>query len=147
MIKYFAYGANLTKLSEKGIEYKLVSKAVLKDWKLVFEVIDPEREGVGYANIIPSDGSCVEGAVFEIDKVNRIKLDKSEGVPEFYVRDEVIVESELNEKISCMTYLANPFSVMGQLKPTKSYLQEVLEAKEFFSNKYYEYLQTIDTID
>lgn len=149
MIKYFAYGSNLnlSKLKERGIEYQLIGKAVLKDWKLVFEVVDPEQEGVSYANIIPFDGEVVEGAVFEIDKVNRIKIDKYEGVPDFYVRDEVEVVVESGGEITCMTYLANPFSVSGKLKPTKSYLREILDSQEFFSQEYFKRLSEIETFD
>lgn len=149
MITYFAYGINLNQslLSDRGIEYRLLSKAILRDWKLVFEVINPDDEGVSSANIIPSDGDVVEGAIFEIDKVNRIKIDKHEGVPEFYVRDEVEVKNSSGEKVNCMVYLANPFSVMGGLKPKKKYLQEILGAKEFFSKEYLESLNKIETID
>lgn len=63
------------------------------------------------------------------------------------MRDDVEVETVSGEKVTCMTYLANPFSVMGGLKPTRDYLKKILDAKEFFSEAYLEILEAVETID
>ena len=149
MIMCFVYGANLDLSGFKkiGLQYELITKATLKDWKLVFEVINPEQEGVSYVNIIPSDGSIVEGVIIKIDKSNRIKMDKHERVPELYVRDKIIVETNKGEQITCMTYFANPFNVEGGLRPTTEHLNMILLGTPFFSQNYLKCLNNVETFD
>ena len=135
-------------LSERGVEYLSVEKAILKNWQLVFDIMEPEIEGMGYADIIPIDGEVVEGAVFLLKDRKSLKaLDRYEGVPEFYLREEVIVELENNIPISCFTYVANPFNTSSNLKPTKAYLQEILAGKPFFSDAYFKKIREIKTLD
>jgi hypothetical protein len=138
-IKYFAYGPNLNiaALESRGVRYKKVIAAQLKNWELVFDIVNPEIEGMGFADIVPHDGKIVEGAIFWLqNKQSRFALDKYEEFPAMYLREDVRVSTENGEVHDCFTYIANPYATGAQLRPTKAYLNEILKGKEFFSIKY-----------
>ena len=83
-MKYFAYGSNLNieQMKSRCPDSVGVSAAVLSGWKLV------ERT---YADIEPAAGECVNGALYEISERDLENLDRYEGYPDYYTRNEVLV--------------------------------------------------------
>ena len=77
---YFAYGSNLNHFQMK-IRCKdsiFLKKIILKDFKLTF------RCKYRAADIEYKKGSSVQGALFEISKIDEIKLDNYEDFPVLY---------------------------------------------------------------
>jgi len=77
---YFAYGSNLNHFQMK-IRCKdsiFLKKIILKDFKLTF------RSKYRAADIEYKKGSSVQGALFEISKIDEIKLDNYEDFPVLY---------------------------------------------------------------
>lgn len=139
MLLYFAYGSNLNieALADRGVFYKKVEPARLNNWELVFDIVNPEIEGVGYADIVPHDHEYVEGALFELkNKQARFALDKYEDFPVLYLRETVKAITSNGKEIECFTYIANPYATGSGLKPTKEYLNEILVGKDFFTEAY-----------
>lgn len=79
---YFAYGSNLSKrqmLVERCPDSVPVRKTVLKDYELRF-VDWSDRWGGGVATVVPSPGSCVYGALYNLKGGDEKTLDWYEGV-------------------------------------------------------------------
>ncbi len=144
-IKYFAYGSNLNlvALKNRGVHYKKILSANLDDWELVFDIVNPEIEGVGFADIVPHDGKIVEGAIFWLEnKQSRFALDKYEDFPIMYLREDVQVCTKDGEIHNCFAYIANPYATGARLRPEKGYLEEILKGRSFFSHDYFERLKS-----
>jgi len=95
---YFAYGANL---NLDGMEfrcpgYKKVEAALLHNYKLVFR---------GVADVVPSEGNTVMGAVYLLTEEHFQALDRFEGYPNLYIRKVVEVETLSGRKIKAIIYL------------------------------------------
>jgi gamma-glutamylcyclotransferase (GGCT)/AIG2-like uncharacterized protein YtfP len=76
-IFYFAYGSNLLSFRLHARIDDWISKQnfVLNNYKLVFNV-----SYVGFANIVPSEGDCVEGVLYEINAEQLKELSFHEGL-------------------------------------------------------------------
>lgn len=121
---YFAYGSNLDKKNfEKRVGgFKEVRKAILKDFIIAFNSFHPGWGG-GVADIVESEGGRVYGAVYKIDKEGLLRLDRAVGVPEFYRRMVVEVETDAG-KVEAYTYTT--VKKRGFVMPTSSYLAFIL---------------------
>ena len=94
---YFAYGSNLNQeqMQERCPDSIGISPAVLNGWKLV------ERT---YADIEECPGECVNGALYEISENDLAALDIYEGYPEYYTRQEVLVEDYSGKHWKALVY-------------------------------------------
>ena len=121
---YFAYGSNLDRKNfEKRVGgFKEVRKAVLKDFVIAFNSFHPGWGG-GVADIVESKGNMVYGVVYKIDKNGLLKLDRAVGVPEFYKRMMVEVDTDIG-RIKAYTYTT--VKKRGFVMPTSSYLAFIL---------------------
>lgn len=124
---YFAYGSNMNpeRMKERGVNYRWYKKAVLKDYRLVF---NKERlNGSAAANIEPFPGAVVEGVLYELENPRRgiDNLDVYEGYPDHYDRMVVKVETEDGEVYDAIVYIAQPWRVF---KPLREYFNHLLEA-------------------
>ncbi|MEL6356168.1 MAG: gamma-glutamylcyclotransferase family protein [Bacteroidota bacterium] len=149
MISYFAYGANLNQaaLPARGVKVIDIKKGILKDWQLNFGVPSEAIPGAGYASIEPAKGKEVEGAIIITDQASINNLDHYEGYPIDYIKEVVEVEEiETGEKIKCLVYIGNPKYGKQGLRPVKRYLEEILQGKEFFSDKYFNKLKKVKVI-
>lgn len=149
MIYYFAYGSNMDLKRVEGMElhFSSIKAAKVHGWKLVFNVIDNKYEGTGYANIIPSPNSTVEGLIYEIDHSSVKKLDVLEGYPHYYLKKHVTaINNDDGSKISCLTYVGNQTMIKLGLKPLRIYMKHLLSGRIFMSKKYFEKLEHIKTI-
>lgn len=130
MINYFGYGSNInfTSLKAKGVVPVKSELAVLKAWKLVFNVRHWFRHEGGVGNIIetgqPDD--YVEGIVHLCDEEDLSKLDLMESYGEGYDRVEVELETA-SGRVTAYTYVGLPPFVDDSCLPTKRYLNIILQ--------------------
>ena len=152
MIKYFAYGSNISEnrmLNERNVNFISRKFAILENYKMLFNKVSKNDVYLGYANIEESIGSFVEGALYEINDSDIIIIDRFEGASSkinHYYRKNVEVICD-NQKIQAITYIANPSMIRENIKPDKKYLNYILDGKDIFSEKYYENLKNTKTLD
>lgn len=148
-MKYFAYGSNMDsdRMRERGVNFTSRKKAILKNWELVFNKVSSKNPMEGYANIRPKKESLVEGILYEIEDSDIEKLDYYEGYPFHYNREKVILCIENSEQIEAITYVANPGKVKEGLKPSRNYLEYLLNAQDILSKDYYKKLEEWETLD
>jgi gamma-glutamylcyclotransferase (GGCT)/AIG2-like uncharacterized protein YtfP len=142
---YFAYGSNMSaiRMLSRKITWTNVYSGTLKDYKLVFNKMSQKNNAVGFANIIPSKGDIVEGVMYELE-IDMVKiLDKYEGYPKHYNRTLLDIEYKWGEE-DAITYIANKEYLREGLKPSKEYMDFILDSKQFLSEKYYNTLKNIE---
>jgi cation transport regulator ChaC len=108
-------------------------KAILKDYKLVFNKKSQKIPQITFANIEFCKDQITEGVLYEIDDISY--LDKYEGYPNHYDRKEMIIECN-GEKIKAWVYIANDEWINNYGKPSNEYIQHLLEGKEYLSDDY-----------
>lgn len=138
-IVYFAYGSNMDLQNLERLKVKVfkIEKAILMNYKLVFNVVNENVTGAGYANIIPQSGSSVEGIMILTDKTSIQYLDKYEGFPFLYQKLYIEVFSGNNHSQEAMVYVGNPLRTEEGLKPAKDHLNHILQGKAFLSKNYW----------
>ena len=148
MIYYFAYGSNMNpeRIVERGIRFNGFEKGIIKNAKLKFNKT-ALKSNEGFANISFNHKSDVEGILYEISNHREInKLDRFEGYPWHYTRCRMMIRlSNGGVKIACV-YVANPVFVKSGLKPSKGYLNHLLQAKQYLSKEYYNKLEATQCI-
>lgn len=135
MILYFAYGSNM-KLEQMESRGKVISRtrAFLRDHRLTFNKASRKNPAEGFANVVKSEGSTVEGVLYLLDD-DISMLDKSEGVPKHYTKETMQVERMDGTKLDALVYVANPDKVVENLTPSKEYVEKLLENK-WLSDEY-----------
>ena len=116
-ILYFAYGANL---DLRGMElrcpgYKPISRAVLKNYRLVFR---------GVADITPDLHYKVDGALYELTHEHLRVLDRFEGYPHLYKRKLLPVTTEQGEEVKAIVYIMVARKTFAA--PYRGYLNVIL---------------------
>lgn len=112
---YFAYGSNMSldNMSGRcGDGAKVIGPALLADYELTFD----KR---GYANIIAQTGQQVWGVAWQIDQNCLKALDRYEGYPRMYDRQDVQINLG-PQTITAMVYIEPADQSGGQ--PSRSYL-------------------------
>ncbi|AEO93772.1 gamma-glutamyl cyclotransferase [Bacillus phage G] len=119
---YFAYGSNLllAQMRDRCKTSKPISPAVLKGYKLTFKA---NKRGLGVADIIEDDSSEVFGAVYEVTEEDLKNLDKYEGHPNIYHREEVTVIVSGEEKLATTYVMDSEFKCK---EPEEDYLHKML---------------------
>lgn len=81
---YFAYGSNLNKAQflKRCPNAREFGRFTMPDWRLVFNRV---------ADILPSPGDVVEGALYEITRQCERALDLYEGFPRLYGKERFTV--------------------------------------------------------
>ena len=109
MLGYFAYGSNLNRDDMRarcpGAHPGVPAR--LDGWKLTFR---------GVANIEPSAGATVHGALWWLTDADVSSLDAYEGAPSHYVQRRVKVETT-GGPIEAMTYVMTRASYVGLPSP------------------------------
>ena len=141
----FAYGRNMdfNKLKERGVLFEFIGLGILENYELKFNKIALNKKGVGYANVVRSKDSKVEGLLFSIENIER--LDKFEGFPNHHQK-EILEIHHSGTLVSAIVYVAVSKMISNNLKPEKSYLSNLLSAKEYLSDEYYRFLMSTETI-
>lgn len=145
---YFAYGSNMSleqmnaRITEEGGAFRVVGRAVLKDYELRFSKASAREAPVGFANVVKKPGSVVEGILYEVDEKGMSLLDAFEGVPDRHYQREILpVETPGGLKAEACVYVACPERVREGLKPAGSYLALLLEGRAFLSQEYVRWLE------
>ena len=133
---YFAYGSNLKKkrLHINCKNAKFICIAKLENYSLVFAGASGSWGGAP-ANVVESTGSCVWGAVWELNQEDVTALDRQEGVHlGIYKRIEVdVVTVDHNDKVlRCISYeKVRTEAGVTEALPSITYLSVIIEgAKE-----------------
>jgi hypothetical protein len=145
VVVYFAYGSNMDfkRLEERGISFEFMGVGILENYELQFNKIAKNKSGIGYANLVMKEGSKVEGLLFSVDNIQI--LDRFEGFPEHYLKENHPI-CHLNKRIEAIVYVAAPDKIGLNLMPEKAYLNRLLEAKEYLSKEYFDFLESTKTI-
>ncbi|HQT59796.1 MAG TPA: gamma-glutamylcyclotransferase [Acidiphilium sp.] len=110
---YFAYGSNLDAADwerwcrAREVDpacIKPVAPAFLPDFQLAFDVSSPSR-GCGVLDVIPRMGHCVDGCLFEISEHGLAALDRKEGAPNFYHRQDCTAILADGSAVAAFTYV------------------------------------------
>ena len=148
-IHYFAYGSNMNPERMKKRKAFFTSRifAKLDKYRLEFNKTYSEYPGRGAANIIPDDDRVVEGVLYETTDEGIKRLDRFEGYPVGYRREEVSVELSGGESVNAVVYIANDDQVADGLKPSKEYMGHLLAGKDLLSKEYVSFLESFETLD
>lgn len=143
MVKYFAYGSNMspTRLMERDIKYSNRQKGILRGYKFTINKKSFKNPNIGFANITEDDNSIVEGVLYDVEEGELLKLDKFEGSPKHYHRKMVYIDvgGFYHESI---TYIACSNWVSPEPLPTsQEYKNKILEGKDLLSDDYYNFLK------
>src|SRR5690625_4357546 len=145
-MKYFAYGSNMNsdRMKERGIDFTSRVFARLDDYKLVFNK-KADRKNIAFANIEPSEGSHVEGGLYEFPDHQIDNLDRCEGHPYHYKREELTVLDQDGRSVSAMVYIAQSDKIVSDLLSTRDYLADLLYGKVVLSASDYDDLSRVKT--
>ena len=146
MIFYFAYGSNMDEgqMRERCPGARLVSSAVLNNYRLDFTIFSPKRK-CGCADVVSAPGHKVYGLVYSISEEELVRLDGYENVPVAYKRSIAKVTLATGEAQNTFVYEVadkKPFRA-----PSKEYIGLLRSAaeKHAFPREYREMLAGIVT--
>lgn len=117
MNRYFAYGSNMwnAQMSARCPRSRKLGKAILKGYRWIITTR-------GYANVVVSPDSEVEGILFEISESDELRLDVYEGVAAgSYNKAWLPVEMD-GQTHSALVYL-DPVTEEGQ--PKEEYISRI----------------------
>lgn len=119
---YVAYGSNLNirQMKHRCPTAKLYGTGEIKDYELQFK----GQPDSAFATIAPKKGASVPVAVWEIQARDEMSLDRYEGYPSHYFKQNVHVQLD-GEKVNAMVYIMN--LKMGFGLPSPYYYQTVYE--------------------
>lgn len=145
---YFSYGSNMDKvqMDDRNIGYTLRRFGMLAGYKLAFNK-KASKGNFAYANIIESENDYVEGALYEFPDTDIIKLDRSEGFPNHYIKISVPIIDSSGNSVQAITYIAHPDKIVDGLLPQKQYLDHLRAGKDLLSKEYYNKLVDLKTCD
>jgi hypothetical protein len=130
MFRYFGFGSNMniTSLRAKGVEPLASRRAVLRGWRLRFNVQHFFRHEGGVGNIEPSAvaGDRVLGVLHDCPDDALAALDAMEAYGHGYDRITVDVEAE-GERIPALTYVGMPAFIDDNCLPSRRYLNIVID--------------------
>lgn len=118
---YIAYGSNLSEdqMNWRCPRAKIVGTGVLRDWRLMFKGDLP----YSYATIERWEGYVVPVLLWDLPTADEKRLDRYEGYPKSYIKQDVEVETSDGKKITGMVY-TRPESC--QLNPPDTHYYAVL---------------------
>ncbi len=101
---YVAYGSNLNirQMKYRCPGAKLYGTGEIKDYELQFK----GHSDSAFATIAPKEGSSVPVAVWEIQPRDELSLDRYEGYPSHYFKQNVPVQLD-GEEVNAMVYIMN----------------------------------------
>lgn len=119
---YVAYGSNLNlrQMKSRCPTAKLYGTGTVEGYELQFK----GQPNSAFATIAPKEGASVPVAVFEIKPQDEQSLDRYEGYPSHYFKQDVPVQLD-GEEVKAMVYLMN--LKMGFGMPSPYYYQTVYE--------------------
>ncbi|WP_048305714.1 gamma-glutamylcyclotransferase family protein [Halomonas sp. PR-M31] len=145
---YFAYGSNMNveRVAARIGQTRRVLSGIMTGYELRFDKAS-RIPGIAHANVAPSSGREVEGALFELMEPEQIALmDPFEGVPLDYRRERHTIKTTQGA-IDAWVYLAHPERIQASLKPAREYLEHLLAGKAFLSPGYYAWLLQVEAVE
>ena len=120
---YVAYGSNLNtyQMRYRCPTARLVGTGVVKDYELQFK----GRKDSAFATIAPREGRIVPVAVWELQPRDEKALDRYEGYPSHYFKQDIPVKMKNGETINGMVYIMDLRQDFGI--PSPGYVQTVSE--------------------
>ena len=119
-MKYIAYGSNMNieQMAFRCPASKIVGNGRLYGWKLVFNT---------HADIIPTgnQSDSVPVVVWEIAPQDWRMLDRYEGFPRYYVKEEIETYMENGAVETCIAYVMAE-GRKGYMPPYKDYFEVIL---------------------
>lgn len=103
---YAAYGSNLNhrQMAKRCENAKFAGTGVLKHYSLRFRG-DPDQ---AFATVVADETGFVPVALWEISSEDEKALDRYEGVPFHYFKQEISVYLENGNTVGAMIYIMNP---------------------------------------
>ncbi len=119
---YAAYGSNLNlrQMEHRCPDAKLRATGWIENYELQFK----GRPASAFATIAPKEGSSVPVALWEISSRDERLLDRYEGYPTHYFKQDIPVQVE-DKTVEAMVYVMD--MNMDFNLPSKGYYQTVLE--------------------
>lgn len=125
---YIAYGSNLSveQMAHRCPDAKIIGRASLKNWKLVFKV---------HATIEPEEGSVVPVLVWQISDRDEQRLDRYEGFPKYYIKQNMTVKvnplrGNKPVEVNAMVYIMT--NIRGITPPSTTYYLTIREGYKRF---------------
>ena len=124
---YLAYGSNmdLAQMARRCPDAHLVGVTEIRDWELLFK---GSKTGC-YATIEPCREQTVPALVWSISEADERNLDRYEGFPTFYQKQDIEVEMP-GGSVTAMAYTMDPSRPLGL--PTIHYFDILDEAYDLF---------------
>ncbi|MDN3520089.1 gamma-glutamylcyclotransferase family protein [Halomonas ramblicola] len=144
---YFAYGSNMNpaRVVARIGETRRVLPGVLHDHALRFDKAS-RVAGIAHANVAPTPGERVEGALFELVEPEQIRrMDPFEGYPHEYDRRRLPVVTAEGD-IEAWVYIAVPGTTAPCLRPAREYLAHLLAGEAFLSPAYHARLAAVEAV-
>ncbi|MCU0093418.1 gamma-glutamylcyclotransferase [Pseudomonas koreensis] len=110
-MKYFAYGSNMSisRLRARVSSAVALGCFSLSRHDLRFHKASKDGSGKCNAYFTSNSDDVVYGVLFEIDQVEKLILDRAEGLGHGYDEKEVIVTAADGSLLSAVTYVASDF--------------------------------------
>lgn len=127
---YFAFGSNMdaAQMRARCPGAAALGRATLANHRLVFRGPSQKRGG-GVLSVDEAVGPHVEGVLYELSEADLSALDRFEGAPAWYKREEREVCQEAREgSVSALIYRL-PRHVQ-EMPPTEAYVAQVAAAFE-----------------
>ncbi|MBE7100188.1 MAG: gamma-glutamylcyclotransferase [Clostridiales bacterium] len=118
---YIAYGSNLNiaQMQYRCPRAKLLGTGVINGYELEFKGFPTSA----YATISPKEGASVPVGVWEIGPSDERSLDRYEGYPSHYFKENVSVQMQDGSQVDGMVYIMNPKMKFGM--PSTHYYKVV----------------------
>lgn len=126
---YFAYGSNmhLDQMEFRCPAAEVVGNVRLDDYCLTFCSRNPDS---GVATILPKEGSHVDGVLWRITRECEMSLDRYEGYPYLYGKEQIQVKAKDGRTYESMVYVMNAPYKDCPARPSRFYLDGILEGCE-----------------
>jgi len=137
-MKMFTYGSNMSekRMKERGVTFSKRYKGVLENYTLTINKKSYKNPKLGYANVKPEENSIVEGVIYDLTEREFLILDKFEGFPLHYRREELDVNVD-GKMERCVVYIAQAkWTVTMELQTNVGYKNYLLEGKDLLSSEY-----------
>lgn len=154
---YFAFGSNMDKqrIKNRLKDIPILDELIVEapNYILTFDKIKNLEDKSGYANIRPKESSVIYGVGYLQPKEGFDILDKYEGYPYHYTREKVmtnaISKNNQDQKFEMIAYIGNEdnCSTTCRLKPTRDYLNHLLQRKSDQPEHYQSMLEKIQVCD
>ena len=97
---YFAYGSNLDleQMAQRCPDAEIVGAVRLENYELRFR-------GSGFATVAPKKDCVVHGLLWKLTPKSEQALDRYEGYPRHYTKEQVSVRTTDGEAVSVMAYI------------------------------------------